>query len=122
YMAPEQARAKKELDGRADVFSLGVMLFELFAGRLPWVAANEFQLFQVMMTDPAADLFQLRPKIDKELVAIVNRCIEKHPAARFQSADDVLRRLDNWLEMHGYMEGNEDTLARFVRRNAMRQM
>jgi serine/threonine-protein kinase len=122
YMAPEQARAKREIDARADLFSLGVLLFELFAGRPPWVAETEYAIVQVMLTQPPGDLRELRPKIDKELVAIVTRCLEKDPAARFQSADEVLARLDNWLETHGYNEGNEDSLARFVRRNAMRQM
>ena len=122
YMAPEQARAAREIDARADLFSLGVLLFELFAGRPPWVAESELQMVQVMLTQPPGDLRELRPKIDKELVAIVSKCLEKNPAARFQSADEALARLDNWLETHGYNEGNEDSLARFVRRNAMRQM
>ncbi|MCK6591483.1 MAG: protein kinase, partial [Polyangiaceae bacterium] len=122
YMAPEQARAKREIDARADLFSLGVLLFELFAGRPPWIAETEYAVVQVMLTQPPGDLRELRSKIDKELVAIVSRCLERDPAARFQSADEVLARLDNWLETHGYNEGNEDSLARFVRRNAMRQM
>lgn len=122
YMAPEQARARREIDARADLFSLGVLLFELFAGRPPWVAETEYAVVQVMLTQPPGDLRELRPRIDKELVAIVTRCLERDPNARFQSADEVLARLDNWLETHGYNEGNEDSLARFVRRNAMRQM
>lgn len=122
YMSPEQARGGRQIDGRSDLFALGVLLFELFAGRAPWVASTEYEMVQVALTQPPGDLRELRPKIDKELVAIVSKCLEKDPAARFQSADEVLARLDNWLETHGYLEGNEDSLARFVRRNAMRQM
>jgi serine/threonine-protein kinase len=121
YMAPEQARAD-EIDSRADLFSLGVMLFELFAGRRPWLAKSDFEMVQVTSRDPPADLRELRPKIDRELIAVVNLCLEKDPATRFQSAGDIADRLENWLSVHGYMEGNEEALGRFVRRNAMRQM
>jgi serine/threonine-protein kinase len=121
YMAPEQARAD-EIDARADLFSLGVMLFELFGGRRPWLAKTDFEMVQVTARDPPADLRELRPKIDRELIAIVNKCLEKDPATRFQSASLIADRLENWLSVHGYMEGNEEALGRFVRRNAMRQM
>lgn len=121
YMSPEYARGK-EVDARSDLFSLGVMLFELFSGQRPWSPPNEIDVVQTMLTQPSADLRELRPKIDRELVAIVSKCLERDPAARFQSADDVLLRLTTWLNVHGYDEGNEAALARFVRRNAMRQM
>ncbi|MGK4005514.1 protein kinase [Sorangium sp. So ce1036] len=121
YMAPEQARGGPA-DRRSDLFSLGILLFELFAGRHPWPAAGDHELLRSMATLPAADLRELRPKIDKELVAIVMRCLERDPSARFQGADEILARLDGWLHSHGYLEGNEESLGRFVRRNAMRQM
>lgn len=121
YMAPEQMTSEN-IDRRADLFALGVMLFELFAGRRPWTAKSDFELLQSTTKEPPADLRELRPKIDKELVNVVNRCLEKNPDARFQSANEVGERLENWLSSHGYQEGNEQTLARFIRRNAMRQM
>jgi eukaryotic-like serine/threonine-protein kinase len=121
YMAPEQARGSC-VDRRSDLFSLGVMLFELFAGKHPWSAATDYEMVHMVATQPPADLRELRPKIDKELVSIVMRCLEKDPAARFQSADEVHARLDSWLRGHGYLEGSEEALGRFVRRNAMRQM
>ncbi len=121
YMAPEQARAD-EIDARADLFSLGVMLFELFAGRRPWLAKSDFEMVQVTSRDAPADLREFRPKIDRELIAVVLKCLEKDPGTRFQSAGEIADRLETWLSVHGYMEGNEETLGRFVRRNAMRQM
>jgi len=121
YMAPEQAQGAT-IDRRADLFSLGVMMFELFAGRHPWAAPTEFEMVRLIATTPPADLRELRPKIDKELVAIVTRCLEKDPAARFQSAEEILSRLEEWLHVHGYLQGSQEALARFVRRNAMRQM
>jgi serine/threonine-protein kinase len=121
YMAPEQARSD-EIDARADLFSLGVMLFELFAGRRPWIAKSDYEMVQITTREPPADLRELRPKIDRELVHVVNRCLEKEPSDRYQSAREIAQRLDEWLTVHGYQEGNEEALGRFVRRNAMRQM
>ncbi|WP_437650181.1 serine/threonine protein kinase [Sorangium sp. So ce362] len=121
YMAPEQARGGPA-DRRSDLFSLGVVLFELFSGKHPWPSSSDYELLRNMTTQPAADLRELRPKIDKELVAIVMRCLERDAPSRFQSADEILARLEGWLHSHGYLEGNEEALGRFVRRNAMRQM
>ena len=121
YMAPEQARGQ-DIDGRADLFSLGVLLFELFAGRRPWSATSELQIMHVTANEPPLDLRECRPKIDKGLVAIVMGCLEKDPAARFSTAEEVVERLEEWLRAHGYMDGNEEALGRFIRRNAMRQM
>src|SRR5262249_34737497 len=111
YMAPEQARAQ-EIDNRADLFSTGVVMFELFAGRRPWVASSDFEMVQLTAKEPPADLRELRPKIDRELVAIVMTCLEKDPDRRFQSAEEIGRRLEEWLEVHGYNDGNEEALAR----------
>src|SRR5262249_38754202 len=93
-----------------------------FAGRRPWSATSELETVQVTANEPPADLRELRPKIDRELVAIVDHCLEKDPAARFQTAEEVGHRFDEWLRTHGYVDGNEEALARFCRRNAMRQM
>jgi serine/threonine-protein kinase len=121
YMAPEQA-SSDVIDARADLFSLGVLLFELFAGRRPWIAKSDVEMVQITAREPPADLRELRPKIDRELVNVVNRCLEKDPARRFATAWEIAERFEEWLLVHGYQEGNEEALARFVRRNAMRQM
>ncbi len=121
YMAPEQARGDA-VDARADLFSLGVVLFELFAGRRPWSGATEFEVLSTTQNDPPADLRELRPKIDRELASLVMRLLEKSPGDRYPSAAEVGIRLDEWLAVHGWSEGNDEALARFVRRNAMRQM
>ncbi|MFO0552446.1 MAG: protein kinase [Polyangiaceae bacterium] len=121
YMAPEQA-SDRPIDARADLFSLGVTMYELFTGRRPWVGVTEIDTFERMMKEPATDITTLRPKIDRELALIVNRLIEKDPNRRFQTADEVRARLLHWLDTHGYKDDNADAVARFVRRNAMRQM
>jgi serine/threonine protein kinase len=121
YMAPEQAKGL-ELDARADLFALGVLLFELFTGKRPWSAPSEYEVVRLMSSAPPADLRDLRPKIDKELAVIVAQLLEKSPGDRFASAAAVEERLSSWLANHGWATGNGEALARFVRRNAMRQI
>ena len=110
YMAPEQARGDN-IDHRTDLFALGVLMFELFAGRKPWLAASDFDAVQAILMKPPDDLRDVRAKIDRELASVVQRCLQKNPAARFQSALEVQARLDEWLLVHGYQEGNEEALA-----------
>ncbi|MEZ4440336.1 MAG: serine/threonine-protein kinase [Polyangiaceae bacterium] len=121
YMSPEQV-AGGALDGRSDIFALGVLLFELFTGRRPWNATSDLDAMRAITDEEPSDLASLRPKIDKALVDIVNRCLEKDPQKRWSSARELMQRLDEWLTAHGYRADNHQSLARFVRRNAMRQM
>jgi len=121
YMSPEQVHGQP-IDARSDIFALGVVLFELFSGRRPWQATNDLEAMRAITDADPADLKKLRPKIDKALVQVVEQCLQKDAAKRFQSAADLGGRLDQWLMVHGYRDGNQSSLGRFVRRNAMRQM
>ncbi|MSP26657.1 MAG: hypothetical protein EXR75_16215, partial [Myxococcales bacterium] len=121
FMSPEQIRGDG-LDGRSDIFTLGVVLFELFAARRPWTAANELETMRAVVEQRPADLRELRPRLDRALVEVVEHCLEKDPAMRYQSARLLCERLDEWLSAHGYRDGNDAALARFVRRNALRQL
>jgi serine/threonine-protein kinase len=121
YMSPEQVQ-NRPLDGRSDIFAVGVLLFELFSGRRPWSAGTDLDVMRAVTDERPADLMELRPRMDRALVEIVERCLEKDPSHRFQSAHELGSRLDGWLTAHGYREANENALGRFVRRNAMRQM
>jgi len=120
-VAPEEVRGKT-VDQRADLFALGILLFELLAGRRPWSGTSEVDTLKKLVREPAPDLMELRPKMDRKLAAVVAHCLEKDPKMRFQTAQEVSAEFDAWLYTHGYQENNPETLARFVRRNAMKQM
>ncbi len=121
YMSPEQVSGRA-LDGRSDIFAFGVVLFELFSGRRPWNANTDLDVMRAITDEPPGDLLAFRPRIDRALGDIVAKCLEKNPADRWQSAAALRDRFDEWLEVHGYRSDNDVSLARFVRRNAMRQM
>ena len=101
YMAPEQAAADPEVDYRADLYALGVIAYEMLAGRAPFVAGSNAQILAAQVTQPPQPVNELRPDCPAGLAALVMRCLEKAPAARPQQAEEVVRSLDGWLTPGG---------------------
>jgi TolB-like protein/Flp pilus assembly protein TadD len=93
YMAPEQLRGG-EVDSRADLFSLGIMLYELAAGRRPFGGATSAEVSSAILRDPPAPLRSVRADLPGDLERIIGRCLEKDPERRFQTAKDVRNELD----------------------------
>jgi serine/threonine protein kinase len=94
YIAPEQARAH-ELDGRADLYALGIILFEMLTGQLPFGGDSDFQilLMQVQKPPPSLSDFIPEDKIPTPVVELVDDLLEKEPEARPDSAREVRERI-----------------------------
>jgi serine/threonine-protein kinase len=94
YMSPEQCQGLPELDGRADVYALGVMLFEMLTGKLPFGgdSVNEILRKHVHMQPPAAR--SIVPSLPASLDAILQRALAKDPAQRFATMEDLRAALD----------------------------
>jgi Tol biopolymer transport system component len=88
YMSPEQARGEK-VDARTDIFSLGVLLYEMIAGRAPFVGATPSETIAAILRDDPPELSETNPTISPQLARIVRHCLEKQPELRFQSARDL---------------------------------
>jgi eukaryotic-like serine/threonine-protein kinase len=93
YMSPEQALGRP-IDARSDVFSFGVVLYELLAGRRAFAGDSEFSIMSALVHEPPAPLQQLRPDVPDRVAAIVSRCLEKDRERRYPSAVELLADLE----------------------------
>ena len=101
YMAPEQAAADKEVDHRADLYALGVVAYELLAGRRPFTGNTAQAIVAAQMTERPADLRTHRPGVAEGLAHVVMRALERIPADRWQSAEEMLARLQPFVTTSG---------------------
>src|SRR5438445_162523 len=101
YMAPEQAAADPHLDHRADLYALGILGYEMLTGRPPFTAATPQATLAAQVTQTPQPVTAQRPAVPGALNALVMRCLEKHPADRFQSAGDVLEALEQMVTPSG---------------------
>jgi tetratricopeptide (TPR) repeat protein len=94
YMAPEQAAADPHVDHRADIYSVGVLAYEMLAGQPPFSAATPQAMLAAQITQMPEALSVRRPACPATLAAVVMRCLEKRPADRWQSAVELAPQLD----------------------------
>jgi len=101
FMSPEQL-AGLRTDGRSDLYSLGVTLYQLLTGQLPFVHASMAQLMRAIANDPAPDVRTLRPELPETVANIVALALEKRPETRYadgtQLASDLRAVAANWHE------------------------
>jgi serine/threonine-protein kinase len=93
YMSPEQMRSTRTVDGRSDIWSLGVTLYELIAGELPFVGHSFPEVCLAIATEPPTPLRRHVPDVAPELEAVIYRCLEKEPDRRFATVAELARAL-----------------------------
>lgn len=86
YMSPEQAMGEREVDGRADIYSLGIVGYQMLAGELPFSAANTPSMLMKHLSEPPRPLLDLRPDLPANLAAAIERALCKAPADRWPDA------------------------------------
>jgi serine/threonine protein kinase/tetratricopeptide (TPR) repeat protein len=98
YVAPEQVEGQAaSLKPSTDVYSLGAILFDLLAGRPPFLGKSVLAVIQQAAEKPAPKLRSLAPTLDRDLETICAKCLEREPNARYRSAGDLAEDLGRWL-------------------------
>ena len=96
YMAPEQAAADPHTDHRADIYALGVLAYEILAGRPPFTGPSAQAVVAAHLAQAPIPIADLRPNVPPGLATLIMRCLEKRPADRWQSAAEVLHALGSF--------------------------
>ncbi len=94
YMSPEQAEGKP-VDARSDVFSLGIVIYEMTTGRRPFQGDSSAGTLSAILKDTPVPVSELRPELPTEVGRIIRRCLEKDPARRMQTALDLRNELED---------------------------
>jgi serine/threonine-protein kinase len=119
YMAPEQARGLKQLDGRTDLYSVGTLMFECLTGRVPFEGDNFNDLMFKIVLAPRPDPLEIKPDLDPVLASVASKALCVDPQDRFQSAEEFRRALVSWLESKGLPSVRPPELRRGVRATPM---
>ncbi|HEY7614116.1 MAG TPA: protein kinase [Gemmatimonadales bacterium] len=95
FMSPEQAAGEREIDGRSDLYSLGIVTYQMLTGELPFSAPTVAGILMKQITEPAPDVRSRRPDVPEDMALAVSRCLEKDPENRWPTADALRRALEN---------------------------
>ncbi|MFZ5623647.1 MAG: protein kinase domain-containing protein [Gemmatimonadota bacterium] len=95
YMSPEQAAGERDIDGRSDLYSLGIVSYQMLTGQLPFTAPTVAGILMKHITEPAPLVTTVRPDVPEDLALAVSRCLEKDPENRWSSADQLRRALES---------------------------
>jgi serine/threonine-protein kinase len=104
YMSPEQVNGKPA-DVRSDTYALGVVLYEMATGRVPFTDANPLQLTEAIQKRPPVPPRTLTPEVPEGLEHIILKCLEKNPEHRYQSAREIAVDLRRLVESTGHISG-----------------
>ena len=96
YMAPEQAAGERTIDGRADLYAVGVVGYEMLSGKPPFAGASAQAILAAQITRAPDPLGGAVPDLPAGLGEAIMRCLEKDPAARWQSAEELLVRIEEY--------------------------
>jgi eukaryotic-like serine/threonine-protein kinase len=118
YMSPEQAEGKT-IDHRTDIFSLGILLYEMSTGRLPFLGDTPTSILSAILKDTPVPVTDVNPRLPSDLARIIKRCLAKDPERRYQTAVDVRNELEELEYLHDSRKLFQPAVARESRLGAV---
>ena len=112
YMSPEQIQGRRG-DARTDVYAIGVMLYEMLAGRVPWEGDNALSVMSQHINAPVPPLHQLNPDVPPPIEGIVRKCLRKNADERYEDATSLRSDLEHWrdLPLTQFIFGDEQIVS-----------
>jgi len=108
YLSPEQARGLKDIDGRADIYSLGIVVYEMLTGRTPFVSDSTYAIIHDHVNTPPPRMSQFNPQMDEAVEGVVMTALAKDREARYTTGDELAQALSDALSR---MEVDSDEQA-----------
>ncbi len=105
YMSPEQVRGQS-IDGRADLYALGVIIYEILAGMRPFDADESIAVLHKQVYEEPFPLKSFRPDLSPQTLQLVDKALQKDPSHRFQSAEEMVKAIDNAIRAEGFYGPN----------------
>jgi len=114
YMSPEQLAGRK-IEGRSDLYSLGVTFYQLVSGHLPFQGDSVPQLVLKIANEPHLDILAYNPQLPPCLVDIIDKALARHPAERYQTGDEMAQAIKTCA---GALQSNLPMTARQLGQSA----
>lgn len=108
YISPEQARGQKDIDGRTDIYSLGVVLYELLVGRVPFTADTPYAIIHDHIYSPLPLPSVINPEITPSVEAVLLKALEKAPQDRYATADEFVKAFQDAIDKTQLKELNPE--------------
>lgn len=109
YMSPEQARGEEEIDGRSDVYSLGVVLFEMLTGRMPYKADSPLGMALKHISDPIPNVRAITPDVPVQTEGVLERAMAKDTGERYQNAKELANAISTIVRKTKEIPAAEET-------------